>query len=197
MTNEEQQMPDPRPAFAEVVNTVGLLISSIEDGPAGLLDARTPCPDFSVADLLDHLMMVVRRVAVIGHGGHFSDVQHEALGSGWSKAYQACTEDMAAAWADDAQLGQLYEVPWGQFPGAPVLIAYTGELAVHGWDLAQATDQPFHIADELLELALMGAKFIPAEGRDSDEVPFSQVVDPGPGAPVLDQLAGWMGRKVA
>ena len=42
----------------------------------------------------------------------------------------------------------------------------------------------------------MGAKFIPAEGRDDPMMPFGPVVDPGPDASNLLQLAGWMGRDV-
>lgn len=198
MTNENQpSQDDPRFAYAKVTETLGQLITSIEEKPAGTLEARTPCPEYSVADMLDHIMMVVRRVAVIGNGGHFSEVQQESLGSGWSAAYQATAHDIMEAWTDPAKLEQMFEVPWGQFPGAPVLIAYTGELAVHGWDLSQATGVPFVVEDDLLQGALFGAKFIPAGGRESEEVPFGPVVDPGPDASVLDQLAGWMGRKVA
>jgi hypothetical protein len=54
----------------------------------------------------------------------------------------------------------------------------------------------FTIDDELLQGALFGVKFIPAEGRDQPDMPFGEVVDPGPDAPALLQIAGWMGRSV-
>ena len=72
-------------------------------------------------------------------------------------------------------------------------------------DEAIGTEQPgldpndnviFTIDDDVLQVALVGAKFIPAEGRDDPMVPFGPVVDPGPDAPVLLQIAGWMGRDV-
>ena len=197
MTNETQAtQDDPRTAYTSVTNLIGDLIAAIEAKPADVLTGATPCPEFTVADLLDHVVMVQRRAAKIGSGGHFSEVQQDKIGSGWTHAFRSAAEETTAAWADADKLGRMFEVPWGQMPGWPLLITYTGELAVHGWDLGQSVDEPFTVADELLAPSLMGAKFIPAEGRDSDEIPFSAVVDPGPDASVLDQLAGWMGRNV-
>jgi uncharacterized protein (TIGR03086 family) len=102
----------------------------------------------------------------------------------------------AAAWADDAKLGQVFEVPWASMPGAPILFTYTAELATHGWDLSTATGQPFSVPDDALRGALFAIEMVPAEGRDNDDMPFGPVVDPGPGAPVLLKLAGWAGRQV-
>lgn len=187
---------DPRFGLAKVTEALGELMESIEAMDPEVLTTVTPCPEFTVADVLDHVVMVMRRIAVIGNGGHFSTIDQEALGSNWSKHFRSAAHDVMEAWTDPAKLGQMFQVPWGEFPGAPVMYSYTGELAVHGWDLATATGRTFTIDDEILGGALMAAKFIPAEGRETPEVPFSAVVDPGPDAPVLDQLAGWMGRQV-
>lgn len=195
-TTPNPQSDDPRFAFAAVVEAVGRLIESVEAMEPETLAGETPCPEFTVVDLLDHMMMVMRRVAAIGNGKHFSAVEHEALGSGWAKAYRSAAHDIMEAWTDPAKLEQTFEVPWGQMPGAPLLLSYTGELAVHGWDLATATGRDLSIADDVLQGPLMAAKFIPAEGRETPEIPFGSVVDPGPDAPVLEQLAGWMGRQV-
>ncbi len=81
----------------------------------------------------------------------------------------------------------------GSVPGAAIICSYTGELAVHGWDLATATAQQLVIDDELLVGAMAAASSIPAEGRGTPEIPFGPVVDPGPVAPLLDRLpAGWV-----
>ena len=197
MTESNQPTPDdPRFAFATVTEAVGSLIESIEAAEPSVLEDATPCSEFTVEDLLDHVTMVMRRVAVIGNGGHFSEIEQESIGSNWAKAFRSAAHDVMLAWTDAAKLEQVFEVPWGELPGAPLMYTYSGELAVHGWDLGTATGIDFTIADEVLQGPLVAVKFIPAEGRATPEVPFDPVVDPGPDAPVLDQMAGWMGRKV-
>ncbi|MGH1487938.1 MAG: TIGR03086 family metal-binding protein [Acidimicrobiales bacterium] len=188
---------DPRYGFAKVTEQLGQLMEATEAIEPSILTAETPCSEYAVSDLLDHVVMVMRRVVVIGSGRHWSEIEQDELGSGWTKAFRSAAHDAMEAWTDPAKLGQTFEVPWGEMPGAPLMLTYTGELAVHGWDLATATGQPFSVDDEFLGGALMAVKFIPAEGRDNPEVPFGTVVDPGPDAPLLLQLAGWAGRQVA
>jgi len=184
---------DPRYGFAHVVGALGELI---EATTPDMLANATPCPEFTVKELLEHCVLVVRRVAAIGHGQHWSTIEQQATDDGWLDDYRTAAHDIMQAWTDPAILEATHEVPWGEFPGAVLMYTYTAELATHGWDLSQATGLDFEIADDLLQGALVAIKFVPAEGRDHPDVPFSAVVDPGPGAPVLLQIAGWGGRKV-
>ena len=184
---------DPRFGFAKVVDAVGNLM---EATTADMLGNSTPCPEFKVKELLEHMVMVARRVAVIGRGEHWSTVDQESTDSGWAQDFRTGAHDIMTAWSDPAILQKTLEVPWGAFPGAALMYTYTAELAVHGWDLATATNREFSIDDDVLHGALAAIKFVPAEGRESDDVPFSAVVDPGPDASVLAQLAGWAGRDV-
>lgn len=187
---------DPRYGFAAVAQALGELIETVEAIEPSVLDGSTPCPEFAVSDLLDHVVMVMRRVAVIGNGGHFSEIEQDKLGSGWAEAFRSAAHDVMQAWTDPAKLEQVYEVPWGQIPGGPMMYTYTAELSVHGWDIATATGQSFSMDDDVLKGAMMAIQMVPAEGRDNADVPFSEVVDPGPDASVLLQLAGWAGRPV-
>lgn len=140
-TNPQTNPPaadDPRYGYAVVTEALGQLIETVEAIEPSVLDHETPCSEFSVSDLMDHIVMVMRRVAVLGNGGHFSEVEQEQLGSDWAKAFRAGAHDVMEAWTDPAKLEQIYEVPWGEIPGAPMIYTYTAELAVHGWDLATA-----------------------------------------------------------
>lgn len=185
---------DPRFAFAVVVDALGSLIEATS--PSMLTNA-TPCPEFTVKELLEHCVLVVNRVAAIGRGEHWSTIEQIAVDAGWAQDYRAGSHAIMEAWGDPAILETPLEVPWGEFPGALLMYSYTAELAVHGWDLSQATGLDFTVDDDLLHGALTAAKFIPAEGRETPENPFGSVVDPGTDAPVLLQLAGWMGRAVS
>lgn len=192
-TPEAPTPDDPRFALAKVVDAVGTLIETTDPTALG---NGTPCTDFTVKELLEHLVLVVRRIAAVGRGEHWSSVTEEPADTGWGEQYRDAAHEIMLAWGDPSSLETMYEVPWGELPGAPLIYTYTAELATHGWDLGVATDRPFEIDDELLHGALVSIKFIPAEGRDTPEVPFSEVVDPGPEAPVLLQIAGWAGRNV-
>lgn len=184
---------DPRFGFAAVTSAVGDLIKTTDDS---MLANATPCPEFTVKELLEHKVMVMRRVAAIGRGEHWESVDAEAQDSGWHDSFVAAAHDAMEAWTDPAMLNQVFEVPWGMIPGAPLMLTYTAELATHGWDLATATDREFTMDDQVLGGALTAIQFVPAEGRDTEEVPFSAVVDPGPDASVLLRIAGWAGRPV-
>lgn len=187
---------DPRYAFAVLTDAVGKLIEATDTSPESL--ARdTPCAEFSLQDLLDHVVMVMRRAAAIGRGEHFATVQQEPIAGDWASQYRAGAHAVMEAWTDPQKLGQMFEVPWGMVPGGAVITTYTSELAVHGWDIATATGADFSIDDDVLANTLEGVMFVPAEGRDDPEMPFGPVVDPGPGASNLDKIAGWLGRPVA
>ncbi len=194
-TNNAPEMAadDPRIGFAMTVQALHPLIA----GSLDKLTNPTPCPDFTVKELLEHLTLVVERCAAVGRGEHFSTTEQVAVASGWAEDFQAGAHKCMEAWTDSAKLEQMFEVPFGNLPGAPVLLTYTAELCVHGWDLATATDQEFTVPDEHLMGALFAAKQLPAEGRDTPEIPFGAVVDPGPDATIVEQMAGWMGRPVA
>jgi uncharacterized protein (TIGR03086 family) len=186
---------DPRPGFAKTTEAVGVLMDSIAPEDLGL---GTPCPDFTVKLLLEHMVTSMRRIAILGNGGQWSDVseQDTVLESGHGDAFRSAAHDVMEAWDDPARLEQVYEVPWGSFPGGPIMFTYTAELAVHGWDVSTAVGREFAIVDELLGGALIAAKMIPDVDRGTEAMPFNPVVDPGADASLLLQMAGWMGRQV-
>jgi len=196
MTDTPEISPDdPRYGFAVVTSAVrGVIDGTTPDQLGG----STPCSEFTVKDLLEHTNMVMQRVAVLGNGGHWSDVTQESLvqDDGHAETFASAAHDVMNAWTDASKLEQMYEVPWGELPGAPMLLTYTAELATHGWDLAHATGQTIEVPDEVLGGALAAAQMLPAEGRDDPEFPFDPVVDPGDDAPTLLKIAGWMGRQV-
>jgi len=196
MTDTPEISPDdPRYGFAVVTSTVRGLIDGTTPEQFG---DSTPCPDFSVKDLLEHINLVMQRVAALGNGEHWSSVTPEGLvqENGHADTYATAAHDVMNAWTDSAKLEQMFEVPWGELPGGPMLLTYTAELATHGWDLATATGQSIEVPDEMLGGALMAAQMLPSEGRDDPEFPFDPVVDPGEDAPTLLKIAGWMGRQV-
>jgi len=192
--NEAPGMNDPRYPFAMLTSAIGEMIEST---PEAALSNPTPCPDFTVKELFEHLILVMRRVAVIGNGGHWSSIEQEAQDGGWRQSFAEAAHDVQLAWTDGAKLNEMYEVPWGEMPGAPMMLVYSSELATHAWDLAQATGHDFAMDDDVLAGVWAAVQHLPAEGREDPGVPFGPVVHPADDAPLLLKIAGWMGRDVA
>ncbi|GGO05626.1 TIGR03086 family metal-binding protein [Micromonospora parathelypteridis] len=110
-------------------------------------DLPTPCRDYVVRDLLNHLFEVVvnfqdlalkRQVEWAEKPDHLVD--------GWRDQFEVETGRLVAAWADPSTLE-------GVSPGMGMPQAVVGgmallDLTVHGWDLAVATGQPYQPAPE-------------------------------------------------
>ncbi|MBM2615416.1 TIGR03086 family protein [Actinoplanes sp. LDG1-06] len=115
------------------------VVRGIRDDQLG--DA-TPCTEYQVRDLLNHLFQVV--VAFQGAAKKEPlDMSStpDSLTEGWRDRFAEETERMIAAWSDPAALE-------GVSPGMGMPQAMIGNLAladltVHGWDLATATKQPY------------------------------------------------------
>ena len=162
------------------------------------LDRPTPCTEMTVGDLVDHVDLVARgSVALVRRDQAELDatakgpvVVHDV--DGWQATVADHVRAVAVAWSDP----EVWERPEG-LPGSGLAnetwgkIALT-ELVVHGWDLAQATGQPFALDDATLQACLDHvAVFIP-----NAPVPglWDPPVDVPDDAPLLDRIIAINGR---
>ena len=86
-------------------------------------------------------------------------------------------------------------LPSGPTTGSQAIEVATGEMCVHGWDLAKATGHA-PAADEGVAEALLASPWMAlcAEVRDSDTPPFASEVQVPREMPASDRLAGFLGR---
>ena len=116
---------------------------------------------------------------------------------GWVAAYRASAAQAAAAWADDAKLDAMVELPWGKIPGRFAIAGYIQEILTHGWDLATATGQDTEGDPILAQWSLATARrILPPEPRGGPGIPFGPPVEPPAGAGPYTQLAAYLGRQV-
>ncbi len=188
---------DPRYNFAQIVSVAGDLISGTD--PAHMSNA-TPCAEYTVAELTGHMVAVMARVAAVARGEDpFSVPQIQATPTegSWHDAWMERAHEVQVAWTDPAVLGRDLTLPFGVLPGGAALTIYCGEIAVHAWDLATATGRTAAFDDAWLTQALEASKFgVPAEGR-GEEMPFDPVVEVSADAPVVEQVAAWLGHQAA
>ncbi|MGC5255794.1 TIGR03086 family metal-binding protein [Gordonia sp. DT218] len=185
------QPADPRPAYAAATEWVTGLLAAVSDDQ---LTAPTPCEEFDVRMLAAHVTATAQRAIVLAEGGDVLAVPRFAETHD-AESFAALVGRAVELWSDDAKLGAMVRVPWGEVPGAGALWGYVSETFVHGWDLAVATGQPAEADASVVEPVLAVAQqFIPAEIRGDTEVPFGTVVEPRPEAGPTERLANWTGR---
>jgi uncharacterized protein (TIGR03086 family) len=187
---------DPRPLYRRAVAQTETTVAAVTPDQLSL---PTPCPEYDVRTLIAHITGGLTRTALVGEGDPDALAQPaQASGipdDGWPAAYRTAAARATAAWADDAKLDALVEVPWGKVPGRIALSGYVQEVLAHGWDLAKATGQPTEGDPELATWALaISRRILPPEIRGQEGVPFGPVVEvPADAGPYL-QLAAWLGR---
>ena len=163
------------------------------------LGRPTPCPEYDVAALVDHIVGAGWRAAALGRGeapaGH--DFPHVELADAPGQLRRA-GEEAAAAWADDARLAATTTMPWGQtYTGATLVDMYLAELAAHACDLASATGQIDRLDPVLAGPALDAARaMLEPEYRNimGPGSPFGSEVTPPPDATDWERFAAFMGR---
>ncbi len=187
---------EPYAAFDRAVASTAGIVKQI--GPEQLL-AQTPCTEWSVRDLLNHVIGTLWLVSTL-----FADeVPQRASGPGGLPVEDLAGDDPAAAYADAAaaalasaaRKGALvasHQTPLGEMPG-PFLAGFTTlDVFVHGWDLAKATGQSVDLDRDLAaHLLTFARQAITDETRAPRIGP--EVAAPED-APVVDRLVAYLGR---
>lgn len=166
----------------------------IEGTPDDALARPTPCTDYTVADLLDHIggSALAFQAAATKHpleGGPSGDGAN--LPPDWRTRIPRRLSDLAEAWRDPAAWTGMTAAGGVDLPGEVAGVVALDELVIHGWDLAMATGQPAGYDGPGLDAVLaMVQQFRGggAEGLFGPEVPVPA------DAPLLDRILGLAGR---
>lgn len=163
------------------------------------LQGLTPCPDYDVAALVDHLVGAGWRAAALGRGeeptgDEFPHVELAEAPDGLRRAGR----EAEAAWADDDRLDATTTMPWGEvYSGTTLVNMYLAELAAHSWDLARATGQLDRLDPALAPAALDAARaMLKPEYRDliGEGNPYGAEVAAPARAAAWERFAAFMGR---
>lgn len=158
------------------------------------LDRPTPCPDYSVGALLDHLMALTRAFAIGAHKGDPAALQGESapgrangdhLDEVWPEELPHRLGALAAAWADpSAWQGETFVgIP---LPAPEAGVVALDEVVLHGWDLARAIGVDFEVADEHVDVL---RRFL-QRGLEPDLRPMRDGMF-GPPLPYDDTTPAW------
>jgi uncharacterized protein (TIGR03086 family) len=112
-------------------------------GP-GQLGLATPCEEFTVRDLMGHLIGTALRSAGTARGlptGHVPHVVADIPDADLATAYEGAARHVREEWRRRG-CGDTVTAPWGPCTALEALRGFTVETVTHGWDLAVATGQP-------------------------------------------------------
>ena len=182
---------DLRPAVRATADVVAGVTDDQLSGP-------TPCPDYTVADLLDHIgglsvaFTMAARKDVLEATGPSADGSR--LEPGWRDRIVASLHELGDAWtAPGAWEGRTMAGPVEMAAEEAALVALD-EVVVHGWDLARATGQSYQPDPEAVAATLSFVTAFEAPADDDGGL-FGPPVAVPADAPALDRLIGATGRR--
>ncbi|HEX2805024.1 MAG TPA: TIGR03086 family metal-binding protein [Kineosporiaceae bacterium] len=188
--------------LAQLLDTTGQLVAGIGDEQ---WTAPTPCTEWSVRDLVDHLVAgnllfagILSGRVTMADAGRLRGVDQlngDQLGDRPVAAYRAAADAVVSAAGRPGVQGQTFTLPVGTVPGVVALHLRLTEVLVHGWDLARATGQVVAFPDDVvvqeLEFTRGALSLVPAGAT-----PFAPPRPVRDEAPAIDRLAACLGRDV-
>jgi uncharacterized protein (TIGR03086 family) len=138
------------------VRQLRLLLLGITDGDLG---SPTPCDDWTVGDLLDHIVEVTRALTQAaqklaeapGTAAPLPPPSAARLPTHWRGRLPVLLEDLSTAWKNPAAWTGSAQYGGTAMPAIAAGTEAVNEVTMHGWDLARATGQDFATDPRTLE----------------------------------------------
>jgi uncharacterized protein (TIGR03086 family) len=164
---------------------------------AGQWHDTTPCPEYDVRTLVNHLVSGNFWVAPLVAGSTIADVgdklDGDVLGDDPLATYEQSAGEAAAAFSAPGAMEASVAVSYGPVPGE----IYAGhrfiDVLIHGWDLAKATGQGTALDPELVEGCLQVVE--PQADLLKGSGMFATDVEVPPDADPQTRLLALLGRR--
>jgi len=186
-------MSDVRDLFRRAHGHFGELVHAVGDDQWG---AQTPCSDWDVRALVNHLVYEARWAVPLLEGQTIEQVgdrlEGDLLGDDPKSSYDAALRDASAA-VTTTDLGSTVHLSYGDVPAQDYLTQLTGDFVVHAWDLARGIGADDRLDPEMVafvhESAEPMADALAASGL------FAPPVDVGDAADPQTKLLALFGRR--
>ena len=177
-----------------VLDKTGAVVAGVTPDQYG---DPTPCPDYDVRALVNHITGWVQSFAA-GANGRTSegDPNAHVAGADPGAEFRTAAAEVVDGWRTHGVDRQV-ALMGGEMPGQMVLNMTIMEYLTHGWDLATATRQDIPYTEDEAEAALERAQAtLPPQFRGEGQ-PFGDIVDVPDTAPAIDRFVGFLGRDPA
>jgi uncharacterized protein (TIGR03086 family) len=158
------------------------------------LNRPTPCKDFTVSGVLEHMTGLASAFAPMFRGEEPPTSAVEVEESSEVARFDAAMVELLDAVQSPGALDRSIQTPGGAMPGSVFarLVAFDG--LVHGWDLATSTGQAWELDGRLVrEVDDFARQAITDEMRDGDAFAVQQPV--ADDASPIERLVAFSGRS--
>ncbi len=179
--------PELEPAACRMADLVAAV-------PDDALDRPTPCEQYSVGDLLDHVggaALAFAAAAIKKPLDRAPSGDAGNLGSDWRSRIPPDVLHVAQAWSEPEAWTGMTAVGGVELPAEMAGAVALDELVIHGWDLAVATGQPAAYDGPELEVVQDTVRHFRSSGIEGL---FGPQVVVSYDAPLLDRILGLAGR---
>lgn len=154
------------------------------------LDKETPCAEFTVGRLADHLIG-----SMIGLGGMAGANVVPAESGTLESRVAFAAQQALEAWNTRGLKGSV-KLGDNDMPAALAANILSVEFLIHAWDFAVATGGQVHVSDEVTRYVLdLARQVISPQQRAGGS--FAEAIEVGPDAHVLERLIAFSGRVAA
>lgn len=187
---------EPNEQLAITLPTLTELVTKIEPSQ---LDHPTPCANFTVRGVVDHLLGGATAFAPAFRGQLQAGSEPRQVAATGDEvptvAFRQAMTDLLDAIDAPGAMERAIEAPFGRAPGAVVARFLAFDTLVHGWDLATATEQAYDPPLELVTAAdAFARQAVGPEMRDGDT--FAPETAAPEASSALERLVAFSGRTI-
>jgi uncharacterized protein (TIGR03086 family) len=182
-------MGGPMDPLSQLDQLAPLLAAVVGSISADQLDRPTPCAEFTVQGVLEHMIGGATMFAAAYRGETPAEPD---LGDVLA-AFGPTLADLGAAISAPGALDRTVAAPFGEVPGETFARFVVLDGLVHGWDLATATAQAYDPPAELVAAVHEFAHHTLDPLRDGHT--FAAAVEPAADASPIERLVAYTGRR--
>jgi uncharacterized protein (TIGR03086 family) len=165
--------------------------------------APTPCEDWSVADLVQHMIDEHLWAAPLMHGQDLESAGkivegtrrlpvEGGVGANLAEQWDEAITASADAFTSAGALDRTVSLSRGDTPASDYVNEMIGDLTVHAWDLGKAIGYSDALPEDLVAFVY---EEVEQAGDMSSSGMFKPAVDVPEDAPTVDKLVGLLGRQ--
>jgi uncharacterized protein (TIGR03086 family) len=180
----------------KVIEMTGTVVDNIEPSQ---LDNPTPCTEWTVRDLLNHITGGATMFGLCVRDGSVPDEKFgelmtgDNLGSDFKASFHTAAADAEESFAIPGAMDRIVKLPFGEMPAGAALNIAIFDVATHAWDLAKATGQSTDLDPEVVAAAYGVARNMLNDDMRGAGI-FGPEVVIADDAPMADRLAAFAGR---
>jgi uncharacterized protein (TIGR03086 family) len=175
----------------------------ISSTPDAMLSVPTPCPDYTLGDLIEHvggLAMAFTAAAtkadLDGAGSQAPSGDASRLAPNWRTSIPRDVNALAEAWRDPDAWGGMTKAGGVDLPGEVAGLVALDELVIHGWDIARSLGRPYNTDPTCLQAVHGFVSQFSGPGQEEARAGlFGPEVRVAPDAPLIHRVVAMAGRE--